>query len=220
MSHFIEQIAYRLSRRNRRKKFDLFLNSLSPKKDEAILDVGVNDQEYSESDNYLEKHYPFPEHITAVSKEPLDQFIARYPDVRAIRADGRSLPFRDNEFDITYSNAVVEHVGTRADQITFLTELIRVGKRGFFTTPNRHFPIEVHTRIPLLHLLLPKSVFDNFLRRIGKSWAAGEYMNLLSYRELQSLLTEAHTPNARIIRNRWFGFTMTFTVVWNKTPGQ
>lgn len=216
MTRFIEQIAYRLSEKNRQKKFDLFLNIVSPKENEAVLDVGVNDEEYSESDNYLEKHYPFPQNITAVSKQGLDHFKKRYPNIRAVVADGRALPFRENEFSISYSNAVIEHVGTREDQLNFLRELFRVSRKGFLTTPNRHFPIEVHTRVPLLHIVLTKSFFDIFLKKIGKTWATGNYMNLLSISDLRTLLDKARISQYQIIRNRLFGFTVTFTIIWNK----
>lgn len=216
MPSFIERIAYHTSKKNREKKFDLFLKLVSPKPEETILDVGVNDEEYSESDNYLEKHYAFPERVTVVSKETLDLFKTRYPNIRAVIADGRTLPFCDNEFSISYSNAVIEHVGTRSDQLNFLKELVRVGQRGFFTTPNRRFPIEVHTRIPLLHLLLSKSTFDALLKKIGKGWATGNYMNLLSITDLRSLLEEAEVPKYRVFKNRLFGFTVTFTVTWDK----
>jgi hypothetical protein len=216
MTRFIEQIAYRLSEKNRQKKFDLFLNIVSPKENEAVLDVGVNDEEYSESDNYLEKHYPFPQNITAVSKQGLDHFKKRYPNIRAVVADGRALPFRENEFSISYSNAVIEHVGTREDQLNFLRELFRVSRKGFLTTPNRHFPIEVHTRVPLLHIVLTKSFFDIFLKKIGKTWATGNYMNLLSISDLRTLLDKARISQYQIIKNRLFGFTVTFTIIWNK----
>ncbi len=216
MPSLIERIAHHASKKNRKKKFDLFLKLFSPKPEETILDVGVNDEEYSESDNYLEKRYAFPEHITAVSKESLDRFKTRYPNIHAVIADGRALPFRDNEFSISYSNAVIEHVGNREDQLSFLKELVRIGRRGFLTTPNKYFPIEVHTRVPLLHILLPKNIFDAFLRKIGKGWATENYMKLLSLRELRSLLDEAQVPNYHIFKNRILGYTATFTVIWNK----
>lgn len=216
MSRFIEYVAYRLSERNRQKKFKLFLTLLSPKKDDTVLDVGVNDEEYSESDNYLEKHYPFPEQITAVSQESLDHFKKRYPHIRALIANGQSLPFHDNEFSVSHSNAVIEHVGTRINQLAFLKELFRVGQKGFLTTPNKYFPVEVHTRVPFLHILLPKSFFDMFLKKIGKEWAVGQYMHLLSIRDIRSLLNDAGISQYKIIRNRIFGFTATFTVVWSK----
>jgi hypothetical protein len=111
---------------------------------------------------------------------------------------------------------VIEHVGGREEQKYFLRELLRVGKRGYFTTPNRLFPIEVHTRLPLLHILLPKPQFDAVLRRIGKGWAADDYMHLLSKLELRQLLKDAGFRDCQILDNRFLGLPMTFTTVWSK----
>ncbi len=214
--NLIDRIAYRISRKSREKKFSIFLKQIAPQPEETILDVGVNDTEYSETDNYLEKQYPYPENITAVSQESLTAFSKRYPNIKAIIADGKSLPFPDNAFDIAYSNAVIEHVGSQEKQLHFLKELFRVSRRGYLTTPNRHFPIEVHTRVPLLHLLLPKNIFHAFLKLIGKSWATGDYMHLLSPNELTSLLEKAGIHGYTMSRQRFLGFTMTLTVIWKK----
>ena len=71
-----------------------------------------------------------------------------------MRADGRELPFADGEFDLGFSNAVVEHVaGGRAGQRQFVHELCRVAGRVFVTTPNLFFPLEVHTLLPFAHWL-------------------------------------------------------------------
>lgn len=216
MSDLVERIAGLVSGRSRRQKYSEFIATLKPLKTDSIVDVGVNDEEYSANDNYLEKHYPYPERITAVSQQSLDYFSARYPKVTAVVGDGLKLPFPDRNFDIAFSNAVIEHVGGRDQQLRFVRELKRVAGRGYITTPNRHFPIEVHTRIPLLHLLLPKRLFDRFLTFIGKGWAAGDYMNLLSRRDLEALLAAASITNYRITSNRIAGIPLTYTVTWSK----
>lgn len=213
---WVERLAYTISKKSRTQKFQFFLRALAPLQTESILDVGVNDTEYSPTDNYLEKHYPFPHAITAVAHERLDHFRATYPHIKAIVASGTKLPFEDSAFDIAYSNAVIEHVGNRDAQKTFLTELFRVSKRGYITTPNRRFPIEVHTRIPLLHLLLPKKYFDAFLKRIGKGWAADDYMHLLSYADIETLFHSLPHCHYTIHRHRFLGLTMTFSIVWTK----
>lgn len=211
-----EQLAYTISKKSREEKFQFFLDTMQPTPTDSILDVGVNDIEYSSTDNYLEKNYPLPQNITAVAHENLDHFRAQYPHIKAVIANGTQLSFADNSFDIGYSNAVIEHVGDKKQQQIFLSELARVSKRGFITTPNRHFPIEVHTRIPLLHLLLSKKHFDSFLKLIGKEWATGNYMNLLSYTDLQQLFGAIPECQFEIHRHRFCGFTMTFSVYWTK----
>ena len=81
------------------------------------------------------------------------------------------------------------------------------------TTPNKYFPIEIHTRVPFLHWG-PKNIFDKFLNFIGKSWATGDYMNLLSKKELEKLMKQVNVKNYKILKNRFLGMTMTFTVIW------
>ena len=205
--------AYTISGWNRRRKWNLFLENMKPARPATILDVGFNAIEYSATDNFLEKNYPFPAQITALGIDSPDDFKKRYPQVRAVRYTGGRFPFADDSFDIVWSNAVIEHVGTRANQLLFLQEMKRVAKHGFITTPNRHFPVEVHTRTPLLHWL-PKAVFHGYLRLIGKSWATGNYMNLLSARDLRALLAKSGMGKYQFIRNRLCGFTLDFVIVW------
>lgn len=205
-------IAARVSAFNRMRKWDLFLSHIRPTQSLKILDVGYTEREFSPVDNFIEKHYPHPENITALGVSQCDAFAARYPKVTAVVYDGKVFPFRDKEFDVCWSNAVLEHVGNTEMQLGFLKEIVRVSKRAFVTTPNRYFPIELHTRTPLLHWL-PKNVFDSFLRATGKSWAAGNYMHLLSERQLRKLLGQSGARRFDLHRNNFGGFTMDFATV-------
>lgn len=207
-------IANTLSAWNRRRKWELFLGDIAPKPEHTVLDVGFSNLEYSPTDNYIEKHYSYPERIVALGIEPSNQFELRYPSVRAVQYDGVVFPFRDKEFDICWSNAVIEHVGGAREQLALLREIKRTAKRMFITTPNRNFPVEVHTRTLLLHLL-PKRMFDAHLRAVRKDWAAGTYMHLLRERDLRKLLEQAGISDYHLVKNRLLGFTMDFVIVAN-----
>ena len=63
------RIADRVSAWNRARKWELFLNVIKPTPTMRVLDVGFNATEYSPVDNFLEKHYPYPEQITALVQE-------------------------------------------------------------------------------------------------------------------------------------------------------
>lgn len=205
-------LAYKISAFNRGRKWETFMREIQPSPEMKVLDVGFSENEYSATDNYLEKHYPYPEMLTALGVDEPKKFKERYPKVKAVQYDGTIFPFEDKQFDICWSNAVIEHVGDRDKQLIFLSEIRRVAKRVFFTTPNRLFPVEVHTRTPLLHLL-PKNIFDGYLSLIGKKWATGDYMHLLSYGDITGLLSKAGIRDYKIIKNRFFGFTIDFVVV-------
>lgn len=211
----LTKIAHRIATRNRAQKFIFFMEIFRPTAATTILDIGANSTEYSAVDNYLEKHYPYPENITVVTQEKPERLQALYPKTTVVQGDGTRLAFANNSFSIGYSNAVLEHVGDHEQQVAFLREIYRIAQQGYVTTPNRNFPIEVHTYIPLLHLL-SKSHFDAFLRFIGKDWATGNYMHLLTKKDLVKLLNEVGIQNYRIIPNRFLGFTMTFTLIWHK----
>jgi SAM-dependent methyltransferase len=152
----LRRVASQVSLRSRERKLRLFLDLLAPGPETTVVDVGVTDAPFGggSSDNFFEAMYPWPGRITAVGHTELDRFTAAFPQVQAVRADGRDLPFPDDAFDLGFSNAVVEHVaGGREGQRQFVHELCRVARRVFVTTPNRWFPLEVHTLLPLVHWL-------------------------------------------------------------------
>jgi hypothetical protein len=199
--------------RSRLEKLEQMKGLLKAASSDKVLEVGIADREYSPVDNFLIKAYPWQEKITALGVGEVSGFRKLYPNVRAVSYNGRIFPFKTNEFDIVHSNAVIEHVGGNKEQELFLREMARVAKRGMLTTPNRHFPIETHTRVPFLHWI-GKKEFDKILIRIGKGWAAGPYMHLLCERDLRALAEKVRLRNYRIIKNRLFGLTMTFTLIW------
>ncbi|MEK7679489.1 MAG: methyltransferase domain-containing protein [Deltaproteobacteria bacterium] len=211
-----KKIVNKVRHNSRLKKLKQVDECLRPSSVDAVLEVGVANIEYSQVDNFLIKKYNHPKNLTALGIGDLSEFRKRYPNIRVVSYDGGIFPFHDKEFDIAHSNAVIEHVGSREAQECFLREIVRVSRRGMMTTPNRRFIFETHTRVPFMHWM-GKEWFDRFLKVIGKGWAAGGYMHLLSFRELDSMAKRAGIKNYRIIRNRFFGFTMTFSLIWNES---
>ena len=183
-------VAARVSLWNRERKMRLFLETMRPDAGTRVVDVGVGDTGFStepgvaRTHNFFEAMYPWPERITAVSDVPLPRFAEIFPTVRRVKADGRDLPFEDDAFDIAFSNAVLEHVGGRDDQRRFVHELCRVARRVFISTPNRWFPVDTHTLLPLVHWL-PRPTRDATFRALGQDgWT---HLNLLSRRQLVGL---------------------------------
>ena len=201
----------RVSAFNRKRKWKQFMEHVAPREEMHVLDVGFNEAEWSESDNYIERHYPWPEKLTALGMHRPVDFLRRYPKVRAVQYDGRVFPFQDRSFDVVWANAVLEHVGDFDRQVAFVKEMKRVGEILFFSTPNRGFPLELHTYLPFVHWL-PKPAHDRWLRRLGRGDFAGEYMHLLTRRELQRVLSAAGIAAYRLFQNRVCGWTMDFAV--------
>src|SRR5262249_11653458 len=177
----VRGLAARVSARSRRRKLELFLEAMQPTAETTVVDVGVSDGGYGAdlrgTANCFEALYPWPERITAVSTQYLTVFQQAFPAVTAVRADGRSLPFPDDRFDIGFSNAVVEHLPDLESQRAFVGELCRVSRRVFVTTPNRRFPVDTHTLVPFAHWL-PDEHRDALYRRLGRDEGLG--LRLLS----------------------------------------
>lgn len=207
-----EKFAIKISDKNRRRKYDYFIKLMDPDIHSTILDVGFTGEEQYGSPNSLEKFYPHQQNITALGIADSKEFSKKYPQVKVVLYDGNTFPFSSDTFDIIWSNAVLEHVGGYEKQKYFLSEVLRTGKRIYVTTPNRFFPIEVHTRLPLLHFL-PKKIFDKLLKVFNKGWAAGDYMNLLSVWDIKKMLKELGVTDYKIKRNRFFLFTMDFIII-------
>lgn len=207
------RVADRVSGYSRRRKFKLFLDTVRPVPETSVLDVGYTDVEYHETDNFLEKNYPYRRMITALGTETPTLFHERYPEIPVVVYDGRRFPFRDQAFDVCWSSAVLEHVGSRGNQIAFLREIKRVSKLAFVTTPNRYFPIESHTHTPFLHWL-PKSIFDRYLKIVRHEWWIGDHLNLLSIGALRQILAEAGIEEYKIIRNRVAALTLDFAIIF------
>jgi hypothetical protein len=135
----------------RKRIFSDFMRLARPSPTDTILDVGVSDI-FSGAANVIERCYSYPHNVTAAGLSGGADFAAAFPEIeyRQIEAN-EPLPFPNRSFDIATSNAVLEHVGSVEAQERFLRELCRVARRVFVTVPNRFFPFEHHTRIPLLH---------------------------------------------------------------------
>jgi SAM-dependent methyltransferase len=183
------RLADSVSLRSRKRKLELFLDELAPTAQTTVLDVGADELGFGEGDgcatlNFFEELYPWPEQITALGLHDGAGFRARYPSIPYVQGNALELPFDDGAFDVVFSNAVIEHVGGREAQRRFVSEALRVGRQVFLTTPNRRFPVEVHTRLPLVHWL-PDSAAHRMYRAAGRGWA--DEIHLLSRRGLASL---------------------------------
>jgi len=145
--------------------------------------------------------------ITILNNLPPQRIV---PRSAWILGDARDMSgIRDQEYDIVFSNSVLEHVGTLDDQKRAACEIRRSGKRYFVQTPNRFFPIEPHSLVPF-YQFLPGEVRARLLasRRLGWLERAGSLsearttiagIRLLDRRDLQLLFPEAIMVSERFL---------------------
>jgi hypothetical protein len=177
-----------------------------------VLDLGVTPDTSLADSNFLERWYPHRVDITMASVEDCTALEAVFPGTTFVRLrPDQALPFPDAYFDVGFCSAVLEHVGGAVQQRFVVQELLRTCRSVFLTTPDRAFPIEVHTFLPVLHWL-PKRLHRRLLGWLGRSfWASEANLNLLTRRELAQLVTAALQATHRsapgsISNHRLLGF--------------
>jgi len=115
-------LGLRVSSYNRERKWQRFVAESHPTGVTRVLDVEFSDHEYSPVENYLEKRYPWPSQVTALGIDAPVEFPERYPSVAVRRYSGGPMPFGNREFDVAWSNAVLEHVGNHEAQVEFVRD--------------------------------------------------------------------------------------------------
>lgn len=176
-------------KRLRQEKLELFFSLTANTQRNTLLDVGGGSGIDSE---FVPLYQAFRE-VTVVNLDPSPDRHT-LPNVRRMVGDGCCLPFADRSFDWVFSNAVIEHVGGIEEQRKFAAEVCRVARCGYFvTTPNKLFPIEPHTLLPL-YQFLPERLQRKVVRISPYYVHVYEKIRLLGARDLRDLF-----PRARIV---------------------
>jgi hypothetical protein len=183
----------------------------------SIIDVGVTADKSLEMSNFFEKLYPYSDRITAFSNDDASWMEGEYFGLRFVRGTALDIPFEDNTFDLVFSSAVIEHVGSVENQSKFISECFRIAKRYvFITTPNRFYPVEFHTLLPFIHWL-PKNHHRWILKLLGKPFfALEENLNLLTRGGLARLCVENGIKNFRILSSSFLGVPSNLLLVGEK----
>jgi hypothetical protein len=144
----------------RKKRMKRFYQSLNITEQTKILDVGGSPfiWEIAASGGLSEI-----KDITILNVFDIEDRQTLPPNVHWIVGDGCNLPFADGEFDVVFSNSVIEHLGKHESQICFANEIRRVGKAYWVQTPDPRFVIEPHYLSPFVHWL-PMPIRRRFVR--------------------------------------------------------
>ena len=220
-SVFYRQFAVPLTGHVRRIAQDdiyrVFCEAFPPRSTAKILDLGVAN-DISQHANFFERRYPYQHMMTCAGLGDDGNFLAAFPHVAYVQiAAHNALPFADREFDVVFSNAVLEHVGGREQRRRFVGEALRVGCDAFISVPNRWFPVEHHTGVPLLHFwpaLYRRAVRATPLRY----WSEPKHLDFLS---AKSLMHEcADRPGLRVTHCgiRLGMFSSNIAAIWNASP--
>ncbi len=202
-----------LASRLRRRRFQTFATlARTIPEPVRILDIGG-------SAAFWRMHLPELRCRAEITVVNLEHRGDELQNVIAIKGDARDLSqFGDRSFDLGFSNSLLEHVGSAADQRRLAQEIRRVCRGYFVQTPNRYFPIEPHFLVPgwqFLPIALRTSLVQQrqlgwMQREMNRSAARTivESIRLLNAREMRALF-----PDARLIRERIGGLTKSLIAV-------
>jgi ubiquinone/menaquinone biosynthesis C-methylase UbiE len=187
----IKSIALRwakpLHKKLRDQKLDLFFQLTGEHPSGTLLDVGGGPGIAGE---FLRLYASFAE-TTIVNLEPLQLEQEMQGRIHTLVANGLDLPFASGAFDWVFSNAVIEHVGGWERQKLFAQEVRRVAANGYFVaTPNRYFPLEPHTLLPL-YQFFPSGLQRRVVRFSPGYLKEYEQIDLLSAKQMRMLFPGA-----------------------------
>jgi len=169
---------------------------LKPAKTDAILKTDLFDE--SSSTGIYPALALYAKTIVGIDiAEPVIRAAAdQYPEIRAVPADVRAIPFKDAQFDAIFSNSTLDHFTARSDIETSIGELGRVLKNNgilIITLDNISNPV----------VALRNALPSNLLRRfgilpyfIGKSVSAAQLHEMLRKAGFRIIKTEyiLHAP--------------------------
>ena len=178
----VRTVAYEFGRRNRAQKAALVRQVCDDLGAESLLLIGVSPDQ-DRVNNVIER--ALLDVCPTVVASGLHDDDGTWPDYRP--ANVLDLPFADGEFDLVFSNAVIEHVGGEQRQRRMLAEIDRVASGGWVvTTPNRWFPVEAHRH----------TLFSHWRR----SWAPHRRVTrLLGIRDLDAMLPDGRVTGLPVL---------------------
>ncbi len=194
----------------RRRRFRLFLNlieALMPPI--SILDVGGEQRFWEVMGVAQDERFQIV--LLNIELQPVNR-----PNFISLAGDATDLSrFADSEFDVVFSNSVIEHLGSFDRQRRMAMEIQRVGKCYFIQTPNRYFPLEPHFLLPFFQFY-PSGLQIALVQHFNLGWYRREpdvrlasrltrSHRLLSAQEMRTLF-----PNGALYRERVLGLTKSF----------
>jgi len=212
-----------LRARYRQKRGEIFKQHLKPKEGDFILDLG------GEDGAYINQLLPFTTnvYIADINAEKLKRSAQKGYKTIQLNESGK-IPVEDGYFDIIFCSSVIEHVTVDKKDVESIQtnkafrnlalkrqkklaeEIERAGKSYFVQTPYKYFPLESHSRLPFILVLLPRKLQIKIIKFFRKFWFARTTpdWNLLTVKDLKFLF-----PGARIIKERAFFLTKSLMAI-------
>ena len=125
-------------------------------------------------------------------------------------------PVHDTQFDLVYSNSLIEHLGGHARRCEFASVVHALAPHHWVQTPYRYFPIEPHWLFPGLQFL-PQGARAWAIRRwpLSPAWPdrAQALRDVLEVELLSQTEMNYYFPHSDIVKERVLGLTKSIVAV-------
>ena len=154
-----------------------------------LLDIGTTEDVSAKSSNIFCKMLNIIPTHKSISNQKITNNRFKVRKKKSITSSFSQKEINLLKSDLVISSATIEHVGSFKNQVKKVKNMINLSKRYFIiTTPNNHYPIEFHTKLPLIHWF-PKKIYRKILLFLNMDYFANEKnLNLLSKKELDNIL--------------------------------
>ncbi|HWE15546.1 MAG TPA: class I SAM-dependent methyltransferase [Solirubrobacteraceae bacterium] len=186
----LPRLAEPLSNRARARRLALFRSLARVTQQTRIVDIGCGSLGLLGQAPDL--------NITGVDLYPRPDYPGTFVQADATRV----LPFADHEFELAYTNSVIEHLHPDAWG-GFAREVRRVARGWWVQTPAMSFPIEPHSLLPAAHWL-PRPIRDWYWK-LGAGSNVAE-IHILRRHELEALFGPALAEKLGPLTKSWIAF--------------
>ena len=154
-----------------------------------LLDIGTTEDVSAKSSNIFCKMLNIIPTHKSISNQKITNTRFKVRKKKSITSSFSKEEINLLKSDLVISSATIEHVGSFKNQVKKVKNMINLSKKYFIiTTPNNYYPIEFHTKLPLIHWF-PKKIYRKILLFLNMDYFANEKnLNLLSKKELDNIL--------------------------------
>jgi hypothetical protein len=224
LANFLRRLAIRSSTNCRFRRARLFIDRLKPTATDNILDLGGG------KGGHMAEILPYRDNVTIadVDSNQLRSAAENY-GFETLCLDGSAkFPVGDKQYDVVFCSSVIEHIlgphetifdvvddkqfvaSARAAQASFAGEVRRIAKRYFVQTPYKYFPLEAHSFLPFVIVLLPRRWQIKLLAFFGRYWIKSVQPDFrrLTIKDMRRLF-----PDAEIVLERYCGFVKSIIAI-------
>ena len=207
---FIDKIVIK----KRQEMCDIINEELSDYTIQDALDIGSTNDLDNKSSNYLIRNLKNIKIYKSISDQVISNNFFSKCLTKSITENFSYDEIQSMKSDVVISNATIEHVGGFEQQKKMIENMLLLTKKYFIiTTPNRYHPLDFHTKLPILHWF-PKRIHRKLLKLLKlEFFSKEENLNLLSKKDLITLLEIVGVNNFKIFDVSLLGFKSNLIVI-------